>query len=79
MTTLESLAKRPLITLLDAAAVSWPEGARKPEPGSCGLASTARWEVRFSAYFFGLIFFIPLLGLAMEQQQEGIERVAAAI
>jgi len=29
--TLEDLAKQQLITILDAATVSWPEGAKRPK------------------------------------------------
>ncbi len=66
VTTLESLAKQQLITLLDAATVSWPEGARKPKTRQLhSLAGAGALGGAFWGLLFGLIFFIPLLGLAI--------------
>ncbi len=62
---LVSLQKQELIKVLDAAVVSWPEGAKKPKTKQAfsttgaGAASGAFWGM-----LFGLIFFIPLFGLA---------------
>jgi uncharacterized membrane protein len=66
VTTLESLAKQQLITLLDAATVSWPAGARKPKTRQLhSLAGAGALGGAFWGLLFGLIFFIPLLGLAI--------------
>ena len=66
VTTLESLAKQQLITLLDAATVSWPAGARKPKTRQLhSLAGAGALGGSFWGLLFGLIFFIPLLGLAI--------------
>jgi uncharacterized membrane protein len=60
------LSKQYLITLVDAATVSWPEGKEKPKtkhledmtgPGALGGA--------FWGMLFGLIFFAPFLGMAV--------------
>lgn len=64
--TLEGLAKQELITVHDAAIVSYPEGAKKPKTRQ--IASTT-WAGTMGGAFwgmlFGLIFFVPLLGLAI--------------
>ena len=66
VTTLESLAKQQLITLLDAATVSWPAGDRKPKTRQLhSLAGAGALGGAFWGLLFGLIFFIPLLGLAI--------------
>ena len=66
VTTLESLAKQQLITLLDAATVSWAAGARKPKTRQLhSLAGAGALGGAFWGLLFGLIFFIPLLGLAI--------------
>src|SRR3954462_219549 len=63
---LQGMQERQLITLEDAAIVSWPEGRQKPQTrqlhsmGGAGALGGAFW-----GFLFGLIFFIPLLGLAM--------------
>jgi uncharacterized membrane protein len=64
--TLQRLQGEQLITLIDAAVVSWPEGAKKPKTQQ--LHSTAGAGAMGGAFWgllFGLIFFIPLLGLAI--------------
>ena len=62
----QDLSKQYLITLVDAATVSWPEGKKKPKskhlddmtgPGALGGA--------FWGMLFGLIFFVPFLGMAV--------------
>lgn len=64
--TLESLAKQQLITLHDAATVSWPAGARKPKTRQLhNLAGAGALGGAFWGMLFGLLFFIPLLGLAI--------------
>jgi uncharacterized membrane protein len=63
---LEGLQERQLITLEDAAVVSWPQGNKKPTTRQ--LHSTAGAGAGWGAFWgflFGLIFFVPLLGMAI--------------
>ena len=63
---LQGMQEQQLITLEDAAVVSWPEDRKKPQTrqlhstGGSGALGGAFW-----GFLFGLIFFIPLLGMAM--------------
>jgi uncharacterized membrane protein len=63
---LEDLGRQGLITVVDAATVSWPEGRKKPKTHqytptkSVGALGGAFWGM-----LFGLIFFVPLLGAAV--------------
>jgi uncharacterized membrane protein len=63
---LEDLSKKQLITLHDAAIVSWPEGKKKPKTkqltsmSGVGALSGAFWGM-----LFGLIFFIPIFGMVV--------------
>lgn len=64
--TLQDLAKENIITVHDAATVSWQEGKKKPKthqlnsaPGAGALGGG------FWGLLFGLIFFVPLLGAAI--------------
>jgi uncharacterized membrane protein len=63
---LQGLQERQMITLQDAAVVSWPEGNKKPKTrqlqGTTGAGAT--WGA-FWGFLFGLIFFMPLLGMAL--------------
>lgn len=61
-----SLQKEHLITVFDAATVSWPSSASKPKtrqlhdlPGTGALGGT------FWGFLFGLIFFMPFVGAAI--------------
>jgi uncharacterized membrane protein len=64
--TLESLQKQELITVHDAAIVSWPEGAKKPKTHQLNsLTMAGALGGSFWGLLFGLIFFVPLLGLAI--------------
>jgi uncharacterized membrane protein len=64
--TLQSLQKQELITIIDAATVSWPGAAKKPttrqlhDTASAGALGGAFWGL-----LFGLIFFVPLIGAAL--------------
>jgi uncharacterized membrane protein len=62
----QDLGRQKLITVEDAALVTWPQGKKKPKtkhlddmtgPGALGGA--------FWGMLFGLIFFIPFLGMAV--------------
>ena len=64
---LQGMQERQLITLQDAAVVSWPEDRKKPQTRQIiyamaggGAAFGALW-----GFLFGLIFFVPLLGMAI--------------
>src|SRR5215211_2206795 len=63
---LQGLQERQMITLEDAAVVSWPQGKKKPITHQ--LHSTARAGAGWGAFWgflIGLIFFVPFLGAAM--------------
>jgi uncharacterized membrane protein len=64
--TLEELARQRLISVHDAATVSWPTGARKPKTRQLrNLAGAGAMGGAFWGLLFGLIFFVPLLGAAI--------------
>jgi uncharacterized membrane protein len=62
----QDLSKQQLITLQDAAIVTWPEGKKKPttkhlaDMTGAGALGGAFWGM-----LFGLIFFVPFLGMAV--------------
>ncbi len=63
---IQQLGKQELVSLQDAAIVTWPEGKKKPKTeqlhsmGGIGALNGAFW-----GFLFGLIFFIPILGMAI--------------
>ena len=63
---LQGLQEQKMITLEDAAVVSWPVGSKKPKTrelasmGGAGALGGAFW-----GFLFGLIFFVPFLGAAI--------------
>ncbi len=64
--TLETLAKQELITIHDAATVSWPEGAKKPSTRQLrNLTAGSALSGMFWGMLFGLIFLVPFLGAAI--------------
>lgn len=64
--TLQDLAKQQLITVHDAATVSWADGAKKPKTRQLhNLAGAGALGGMFWGMLFGLIFFIPLIGAAI--------------
>ena len=64
--TLEQLQKEELITIHDAATVSWVEGAKKPKTRQLNnLTGAGALGGSFWGLLFGLIFFVPLLGMAV--------------
>ena len=64
--TLKGLARRQLITIHDAATVSWPVDAKKPKTRQANsLAGAGALGGSFWGLLFGLIFFVPLLGVAL--------------
>src|SRR5215203_3914832 len=66
MIALQGMQERQLISLEDAAVVSWPAGKKKPTTRQ--LHSTAGAGAGWGAFWgflIGLIFFMPFLGAAM--------------
>jgi uncharacterized membrane protein len=62
----KSLSKQQLITLQDAAIVTWPEGKKKPKTKQMAdLAGIGALDGAFWGMLFGLIFFVPFFGLAV--------------
>ena len=63
---LQGLQEQQMITLEDAAVVSWPQGNKKPKTrqqfstSGAGALGGAFW-----GFLIGLIFFVPFLGAAM--------------
>ncbi|QRP43270.1 DUF1269 domain-containing protein [Amycolatopsis sp. FDAARGOS 1241] len=65
-TTLQSLAKQELISIHDAATVSWPEGAKKPKTRQLrNLTAGGAMSGMFWGMLFGLIFLVPFIGAAI--------------
>jgi uncharacterized membrane protein len=63
---LQRMQERRVITLEDAAVVSWPEGYDKPRiPRDHDTAGWGALGGAFWGFLFGLIFFVPLLGAAI--------------
>ncbi len=62
----QGLQKQQLITLDDAAVVTWPVGKKKPSTKQlANLAGIGALDGAFWGMLFGLIFFVPLLGMAV--------------
>ena len=63
---LQGMQERQLITLQDAAVVSWPEERKKPQTRQIyGMAGAGAGLGALWGFLFGLIFFVPLLGMAI--------------
>lgn len=63
---LKNLSKQELITIHDAAIVTWPTGKKKPKTKQLhNLAGAGALGGMFWGMLFGLIFFVPLLGAAI--------------
>lgn len=64
--TLQDLAKQELITVHDAAVVTWEEGKKKPKTRQLNsVIGAGALGGSFWGLLFGLIFFMPILGLAI--------------
>src|SRR5512139_2810910 len=64
--TLLALQKQQLITIQDAAIVTWPQGAKQPKTRQLhSLAGQGALMGAFWGMLFGLIFFVPFIGLAV--------------
>jgi uncharacterized membrane protein len=63
---LEGLQKQAVITVHDAATVTWEAGRKKPKTRQlASLTGAGALGGAFWGLLFGLIFFVPLLGLAV--------------
>ncbi len=61
---IQDLSKQEMITLHDAAIVSWPEGKKKPSTKQLSsMTGVGTLSGAFWGLLFGLIFFIPIFGL----------------
>jgi uncharacterized membrane protein len=66
LVALQGLQEQQMITLEDAAVVSWPQGNKKPTTRQLhSMAGTGALGGAFWGFLFGLIFFVPFLGAAM--------------
>ena len=63
--TLESLSKQGLITIRDAATISWAWGGKPKTRQLHSLAGTGALGGAFWGLLFGVLFFVPFLGAAM--------------
>jgi uncharacterized membrane protein len=64
--TLVALQKQGLITVHDAAEVSWPMDKKRPKTKQLhNLTGAGALGGSFWGLLFGLLFFVPLLGMAM--------------
>jgi uncharacterized membrane protein len=64
--TLEDLQKQQLITVNDAATVSWPTDRKRPKTRQlANMTGAGALGGAFWGLLFGLIFFVPLIGLAV--------------
>ena len=64
LVALQGMHARQVITLEDAAVLSWPQGNKKPQMPSQG-GGVAALGGAFWGFLFGLIFFAPFLGAAI--------------
>jgi uncharacterized membrane protein len=74
------MQEREMITLEDAAVVSWPQGNKKPKTRQ--LHSTAGAGATWGAFWgflFGLIFFVPFLGAAIGAGMGGMTGALADV
>jgi uncharacterized membrane protein len=64
--TLQQLTQQDVVTLVDAATVTWPEGKKKPKTNQlASMKGAGALGGAFWGMLFGLIFFVPLLGAAV--------------
>ncbi len=62
----QDLSRQKLITLEDAAIVTWPQGKKKPKTKHLGdLTGEGALGGAFWGMLFGLIFFVPFFGMAV--------------
>jgi uncharacterized membrane protein len=62
----QALQKQQLITIQDAAIVTWPKGKKQPKTKQLvSMAGMGALQGAFWGMLFGLIFFVPFFGLAI--------------
>ncbi|KPK13075.1 MAG: hypothetical protein AMJ56_03685 [Anaerolineae bacterium SG8_19] len=62
----QDLSRQQLITLEDAAIVTWPQGKKKPKTKHLGdMTGEGALGGAFWGMLFGLIFFVPFFGMAV--------------
>ena len=68
---LQGMQERQLITLQDAAVVSWPVDRKKPQTRqlSSMTGAGATWGALWGM-LFGLIFFVPFIGMLLARAWE---------
>ncbi len=63
---LQDLSKQGLITLHDAAIVTWPAGKSKPKTKQMSsMTGVGALSGAFWGFLFGLIFFVPIFGMVL--------------
>jgi len=63
---LQDLSRQQLITVEDAAIVTWPQGKKKPKTKHLDdLTGAGALGGAFWGMLFGMIFFVPFLGMAV--------------
>ena len=62
---LQGMQDRKMITVEDAALVTWPEGSKKPRIPQDHFVGEMALGGAFWGFLFGLIFFVPFLGAAI--------------
>ena len=72
------MQERELITLEDAAVVSWPQGNKKPKTRELHGGGGAGWGA-FWGFLFGMIFFVPFLGAAIGAGMGGMTGALADV
>ncbi len=80
MVALQGMQERELITLEDAAVVSWPQGNKKPSTHQLhSMAGAGAGWGAFWGFLFGLIFFVPFLGAAIGAGMGGMSGALADV
>ena len=70
--TLDSLSQQGLITIHDAATISWAWGSKPKTRQLSSLTGKGALGGAFWGLLFGLLFFVPLLGAAVGAAAGGI-------
>jgi uncharacterized membrane protein len=77
---LEQLQRMEMIKIEDAAIVSWPEGQKKPRTRHLNnLAGMGAMDGAFWGLLLGLIFFVPILGMALGAAAGGLSGAFADV
>ena len=80
LSKLKGLQQQQLITIHDAAVVTWPEGKKHPDTKQgTNLAGAGALGGAFWGLLFGLIFFVPVLGMAVGAAIGGLTAAMADV